>query len=107
MRGEPMDALIRDYLSSLILGDPQQFKNMTAAPLFTPLNHGPEYLTLQEAMEKGLLSVEEVSSAGSVPQLKAVNRADSPVLLLDGEETVGAKQNRVLNTSILLVEKSE
>jgi hypothetical protein len=29
------------------------------------------------------------------------------VLLLDGEEMVGAKQNRVLNTTILLREKSE
>ena len=30
-----------------------------------------------------------------------------PVLLLDGEELVGARQNRVLNTSILLKENSE
>ncbi|HXJ55928.1 MAG TPA: DUF6569 family protein [Verrucomicrobiae bacterium] len=102
-----MDALIRDYLSSLRLGAPQQFKNMTAVPLFSSLNHGPEYLTLQEAMDKDLVSVAEVSLGGSVPQLKVINRSELPVLLVDGEELVGAKQNRVLNTSILLVEKSE
>ena len=52
-------------------------------------------------------SVTEVSKGGSVPNLKVINRADVPVLLLDGEELKGAKQNRVLNTSILVREKSE
>ena len=36
-----------------------------------------------------------------------VNRANKPVLLIDGEELAGAKQNRVLNTSILIKEVSE
>src|SRR5207249_1949999 len=44
---------------------------------------------------------------GSVPRLKVVNRAELPVLLVDGEELIGARQNRVLNTSMLLKEKSE
>jgi hypothetical protein len=34
--------------------------------------------------------------------LKVVNRGDVAVLLLDGEELVGAKQNRVLNLTILV-----
>ena len=42
-----------------------------------------------------------------MPELKVLNRADVSVLLLDGEELVGAKQNRVLNTSILLKAQSE
>ena len=32
--------------------------------------------------------------------------ADRPVLLLDGEELVGAKQNRVLNTTVLVAARS-
>ncbi|OGP93044.1 MAG: hypothetical protein A2156_03945 [Deltaproteobacteria bacterium RBG_16_48_10] len=48
-----------------------------------------------------------MNQAGAVPELKVVNKADLPVLLLDGEELAGAKQNRVLNTTILLMEKSE
>lgn len=42
-----------------------------------------------------------------MPELMAVNVADMPILLLDGEELSGAKQNRVLNTTILLMEHSE
>jgi hypothetical protein len=42
-----------------------------------------------------------------VPNLKVHNKADKPVLLLDGEEVAGAKQNRVLNTTILVKERSE
>jgi hypothetical protein len=48
-----------------------------------------------------------LSQSGSVPELKVLNRAEIPVLLLDGEELAGAKQNRVLNTTILLKESSE
>jgi ARG and Rhodanese-Phosphatase-superfamily-associated Protein domain len=62
---------------------------------------------LGEAMGKGFLTVTEVSQSGTVPELKMVNKGDLPVLLLDGEELAGAKQNRVLNTTILLMEKSE
>jgi hypothetical protein len=36
-----------------------------------------------------------------VPQLLFINDAMRPVLLLDGEELVGAKQNRVLNLTVL------
>ena len=32
---------------------------------------------------------------GSVPELEVINKANVPVLLLDGERTAGAKQNRV------------
>jgi len=62
----------------------------------------PDWLTLDEAMAAGALEVTEVSHAGSVPALRVVNRGDRAVLLLDGEELVGAKQNRILNTSVLI-----
>ncbi len=80
---------------------------MSIFPLFTPFNDGPEYITLREALEKNLLTITEVNQRGSVPELKVQNRATIPVLLLDGEELEGAKQNRVLNTTILLKEASE
>lgn len=65
------------------------------------------YLLASEAIGAGLLIVTEVGEAGTVPELLAVNEADRPVLLLDGEELQGAKQNRILNTSVLLPAKSK
>src|SRR4030042_1024186 len=102
-----MDATIKNYLLGLKPEEPQRHKNISVFPLLTPLDGGPDYTTLKDALEKALLSVTEVSSGGSVPELKVINTADTSVLLLDGEELAGAKQNRVLNTTILIKEKSE
>jgi hypothetical protein len=102
-----MDQIVKKYITGFELGEAQIFKNMGVIPLFTSVDESPEYLTLKEALERKLLKITEVSQSGSVPELKVLNNADIPVLLLDGEELVGAKQNRVLNTTILLKEKSE
>jgi len=102
-----MDETVSKYLSGLAIGEPQRHKNMSVFPLSIPFDGGPDYMTLKDALEKALLSVTEVSSGGSVPELKVTNAADTAVLLLDGEELAGAKQNRVLNTTILVKEKSE
>jgi hypothetical protein len=102
-----MDPVIATHLSALELGELKQFNKLGVIPLFVSESDGPEYLTLTEALDQELLTVTEVSSGGSVPDLKATNKSDRPVLLLDGEELTGAKQNRVLNTTILLKEKSE
>ena len=101
-----MHALLTHFLSGLELGDPQSFHNLTAFPLFGGNGTGPSYLTLAEALAKGLLTVKEVSEGGSVPQLIAVNAGDLPVLVLDGEELRGAKQNRSLNATLLLAARS-
>jgi hypothetical protein len=49
-----------------------------------------------------VVRVTEVSEAGHVPELRFDDDAGKPVLLVDGEELVGARQNRILNLSILV-----
>jgi len=66
-----------------------------------------DYLLASEAIDAGVLTVTEVDQSGTVPELLAVNDADRPVLLIDGEELQGAKQNRILNTSVLLPPRSK
>ena len=68
---------------------------------------GLDYQPAAEAIETGSLIVSEVSEGGSVPELLAVIEKDQKVLLIDGEELVGAKQNRTLNTTILLPARSK
>ncbi len=48
----------------------------------------------------------EVDEGGSVPDLRVDNKGETRVLVLDGEELRGAKQNRVLNTTILVGKQS-
>ncbi len=102
-----MEAVMARFLEQLELGEPQEYRNMAVFPILASGNHSPEYLTLKEALDKRLLSVTEVTTGGRVPELMAMNTADLPILLLDGEELSGAKQNRVLNTTILIKEHSE
>ena len=60
-----------------------------------------EYLTFEEAAPLGF-RISEVDEDGSVPELLAENPLDRNVLLYDGEELVGAKQNRILNVTVLV-----
>jgi len=102
-----MNATMKSLMENLAVLEPQVYRHITVLPLAARPPAANGYVTMSEAMGAGWLTVTEVSQGGSVPNLKVINLADKPVLLLDGEELVGAKQNRVLNTSILLKEKSE
>jgi len=76
--------------------------NLTLVPLSGPRAGRLDYILSAEAIEAGALTITEVSEDGSVPELLAENTGPQLVLLLDGEELVGAKQNRIMNTSVLL-----
>jgi hypothetical protein len=80
----------------------QASAGLEISPIFR-INPGTqEYNSLHEALETSVIEITEVSEGGRVPDLKVLNRGDKHVLLLDGEELRGAKQNRIPNTSILV-----
>ncbi len=87
---------------TLQIGAAVDVSNLTLFPLLAPEGSPAGYTTLDEALAAGLVSVTEVSEAGHVPELTIVNNGPAPVLVLDGEELVGAKQNRIVNLSILV-----
>lgn len=86
--------------SGLNPGQPRGSHGLTLVPLFGGAP-AKEYLTAEEAFGAGLLSITEVEG-GNVPEVAAVNGAEVPVLLLDGEHIEGAMQNRVLNSTALI-----
>jgi len=108
-RGEvlAMETTIKAYLEGLTLGKIQIHKHVAVIPVMGTNDSKPDYWTMKEAIRRNLLTVTEVDEGGHVPELKVCNKGDKPVLLLDGEELSGAKQNRVLNITILLKERSE
>src|SRR2546422_6853312 len=91
---------------SIQLGDPVEHRGVVIAPLFPRSRPRAVYLTLEDAIPLGF-RVTEVDAAGSVPELRAQNPLDSDVLLYDGEELVGAKQNRILNVTVLVAAQTE
>jgi len=98
---------LKEFLNEIKVGAKQSHHNMTLYCLLSAHDAAADFLTLDEALSRNLLMVTEVSEGGSVPELKVRNRSEQKVLLLDGEELVGAKQNRVLNVTILLAPESE
>lgn len=91
----------------LRIADPLRHETLAVFPLFAEGKPGADYLLSEEALSAGSVTVEEVSDAGSVPTLLVNNQLDSAVLFLEGEELRGAKQNRVLNTSLLVAPQSK
>jgi hypothetical protein len=84
------------------VGDLIRHEALAVFPLYSAATGTAEYLLSDEALAAGSVTVEEMNDAGSVPNLVVANRARLPVLFLEGEELRGAKQNRVLNTSVLV-----
>jgi len=97
-----MTEIIQKYLDQIQIGAEQSYKNLSVFPVLSDYAIPFDYLTLDEALSKDLIEVVEIDEGGSVPELKVVNKADKMVLILDGEELVGAKQNRIVNTTILI-----
>jgi len=65
------------------------------------------FLSVHRAYEKNLLKVEEVSDEGNVNSLLLTNFSDVYIFIMDGDILKGAKQNRVVNTSILVAPKDK
>ena len=93
---------IADSLTALKLGESQTYLNLTLFPLIGDPESAQGYVLLDEALERHLVHITEVSAGGRVPELAFENSSDETVLLVDGDELVGAKQNRVVNLSILV-----
>jgi len=93
---------IQQSFAGLKLCAPQVHLNLALFPLVGEQNAAPAYLLLDEALEREVAHVAEVTVGGSVPELAFENRSDDKILLVDGDELVGARQNRVLNLTILV-----
>jgi len=94
------------FMSSLSIGTPTSVDGLSVYPLLRTAVSPPFYDTLSDAVRLGTLHISEVSDAGRVPELRVVNDGPRPVLILDGEELVGAKQNRIVNLTVLVPERA-
>ncbi|MCL5269685.1 MAG: hypothetical protein M1457_03830 [bacterium] len=84
------------------LGEPAVYESLAIYPLFTPDGHRPAYDLLEDALAAETAVISEATEGGSVPELVVENRGEKPVLILEGDVLIGAKQNRVVNLTILV-----
>ncbi len=91
-----------------VVGSPTCFRGLGVAPVISENGDGfPTVELLDEAIRRGTVRILETSDAGEVPFLLLINSGEHPILVLEGEELVGGKQNRVVNSSILVLAGTE
>jgi hypothetical protein len=97
--------VILDQLASLRVGVGTAHAGMTVFPVFAASAPALRYRTLEQAIAEGAVEVVEQASA-TVPELTLRNKGDMMIFVLDGEEVVGGRQNRIVNASFLIAANS-
>ena len=101
-----MDQII-SFLGIAKVARKQVHQNLTIFPLLAPDGIEPEYLALEQALDQNLIQITELDAEGSVPELKLKNLGRKSILIVEGEELVGAKQDRIVNSSFLIAGNTE
>lgn len=88
----------------ITVGDPDVSGPLAVYPLFgpTPTLTYAAFATVHEQV-----SITELEGGASVNDLLVHNKGTLPVLLYEGEEILGAQQNRVIDISILVAAESK
>jgi hypothetical protein len=97
---------LSDHLAEpLHLGDPDVHGPLAVFPIFGP---APilDYVSFAQGRLAGV-SIKELESGASVNDLIVLNPTDHAVLLYEGEEVLGAQQNRTFDVSVLVAAHSQ
>jgi len=85
----------------------QKHKRLSIVQFLTAQQNTFDYISGPKAIADDLIQVKEVSQSGSVNNLYLFNVSSKYVFFMDGDILTGAKQNRVLNTSVLIAPNSK
>jgi hypothetical protein len=94
--------MVEEFLATIDFGAPVSQAGMTVVPLFRKAPKTCAYESARAALKKKTLVVEEVDEHGQVSLLRAINHGKKPVFLPEGEGLRGAKQDRIVNISIII-----
>lgn len=85
------------------LGSPKSHANLTVFPVYGPSASSPGgFITLDEGLRSGKVTVTEHGEGGTVNAVDVVNRSGKPLFLLGGEVLLGGQQDRCLGESTVI-----
>jgi hypothetical protein len=99
-----MTSAIAELVQDMEVLEPQEANGLQVFGLRGKTNGELKYETMDEALAAKSLEIAEIGQEGAVSTIRAVNKSDALILLIAGEQLIGAKQNRVLNASIMVPE---
>lgn len=103
-----MENILLDYFSGIRIGSEKRYKNLVIFPIVSDITSSCDFLAIDDALRNnGSVKVTEVSDIGDVPSLMLKNNSKKKIFIIDGEELIGSKQNRVINSILLAKEKDE
>jgi hypothetical protein len=89
---------MRQMLKDIKIAEPVFLRNLQVYPLHGLSSNGHRILTIEEMLENGSGDFQELDEP-KIDLISYNNKSDDPVLLLDGEEIIGALQNRIVAAS--------
>jgi len=95
------DASRAEAPGGLTVTGPYAVANLAVYLLHSDERDDREFLTLDQGMTSGLVTVSEKASA-SVQELLIENRSDHPLFLQEGDRLVGGKQDRTIYASLVI-----
>jgi len=98
-------ALSDNLTAPIRIGEPDTHGPLAVFPLFGP-EPRLDYVSFAQGRAAGF-TIKELPGGASVNDLLVINPTDIPVLLYEGEEVLGAQQNRTFDTSVLVGARSE
>ena len=102
---EHVAAMLKEEIAGIDVGEPLHHHNITVFPLMGARGKGC-YTLLAQAIKSGQALVEDVDEEGDVPNLRVVNDSERPLLIVEGEVLRGAKQDRVVNITVIVAAKT-
>lgn len=84
----------------------RQYKSLSVAQFASLPQDSFSCISSARAINSNLIEVKEINDSGSVNNLTVNNLSKEYVFFMDGDILIGAKQNRTLNTSVLLAPNS-
>jgi hypothetical protein len=74
-----MNQIIQEFFGGIKAGAKPSHQNITLRCLPAATESEEDFLTLNEALDKGVLAISEVNEGGAVPELEVSNKSNQKV----------------------------